>query len=90
MCIANLCRISRGGLAAHSTTMRNSNIEKLRIVCIFMIITMHVFGQYQNVSDPIFRHTCIFVNAFCNSAVTITNVECIIIPYAYSNHPLCL
>lgn len=51
--------------------MRNSNIEKLRIVCIFMIITMHVFGQYQNVSDPIFRHTCIFVNAFCNSAVTI-------------------
>lgn len=51
--------------------MRNSNIELLRIICILMIVTMHVFGEFRDVSDPLFRNTGVFINAFCNSGVTI-------------------
>lgn len=51
--------------------MRNSNIELLRIICILMIVTMHVFGEFRDVSDPLFRNTSVFINAFCNSGVTI-------------------
>lgn len=53
------------------TNMRNSNIELLRIICILMIVTMHVFGEFRDVSDPLFRNTSVFINAFCNSGVTI-------------------
>lgn len=50
--------------------MRNSNIELLRIVCILMIITMHVFGLFRDIEDPIIVHSNVFINSFCNIAVT--------------------
>lgn len=51
--------------------MRNSNIELLRIVCIVMIVTMHVYGQYNMVDDSIVIHSSIFANSICNTGVSI-------------------
>lgn len=51
--------------------MRQSNIELLRILCVIMVITLHVFGEYQEIESASFQHTCTFINSFCNTAVTI-------------------
>lgn len=51
--------------------MRNSNIELLRIVSICMIIIMHVLSFYKDFNDSYINHLTLFMNAFCNSGVTI-------------------
>lgn len=50
---------------------RNSNIEILRILCIVMIISMHVFGLYSDNLDTIGFATLSFNNAVCNMGVSI-------------------
>ena len=50
---------------------RNSNIELLRVISIFMIISMHVFGHYQNNLNQ-WNIACLsFNNAICNMGVSI-------------------
>lgn len=50
---------------------RNSNIELLRLLCIVMIISMHVFGLFKDHLDITDYAALSFNNAICNLGVSI-------------------
>lgn len=50
---------------------RNSNIELLRLLCIVMIISMHVFGLYDDNLNTAGLAALSFNNAVCNMSVSI-------------------
>ena len=51
--------------------MRNSNIEILRIICILMIVSMHVFGEFQNQLRLSGIAALSINNAICNLGVSV-------------------
>lgn len=49
---------------------RNSNIELLRIICMFGIITMHTFGRFMWTCEENNLAYCVFINSVFNMGVT--------------------
>lgn len=50
---------------------RESNIELLRILCIFGIITMHIFGQFYSMASGINLFYGVVINSIFNMGVSI-------------------